>query len=200
MRMGPVLQSMARISRVLLVVTMMGGCEAKRASSADLSEWERVKRVTVHNSPRRSRYPSIARAGDGALLVLFMRQTAEQETAGQGDLVLARSTDEGQSWSDAEIVYTGREGEPRAVGTMTILNSGRIIAPFAEFGEAQTTSRFATTEFRRQRKTLAGERPKCKCPTDLVGALWESNRNIRWHLDRAGLWCGFTDRSESNDP
>jgi len=142
MRMGPVLQSMARISRVLLVVTMMGGCEAKRASSADLSEWERVKRVTVHNSPRRSRYPSIARAGDGALLVLFMRQTAEQETAGQGDLVLARSTDEGQSWSDAEIVYTGREGEPRAVGTITILNSGRIIAPFAEFGEAQTTSRF----------------------------------------------------------
>jgi len=86
MRMGPILQSMARTSCVLLGVTMMGGCEVKRASSVGLSEWERVKRVTVHNSPRRSRYPSIARAGDGALLVLFMRQTAEQEAAGQGDL------------------------------------------------------------------------------------------------------------------
>ena len=131
MRMGLVLRSLARISFVFLGVAMMGGCQVKRASSVGLSEWERVKRVTVHNSPRRSRYPSIARAGDGALLVLFMRQTAEQEAAGQGDLVLARSTDEGQSWSDAEIVYTGREGEPRAVGSMTILNSGRIIAPFA---------------------------------------------------------------------
>ena len=114
----------------------------ERSLSATPLEWERVNRVTVHNSPRRARYPSIMRASDGALLVLFMRQTAEQELAGRGDLALARSTDEGESWSDAEIVYTSREGEPRAVGTMTTLKSGRIIAPFAEFGEAQTTSKF----------------------------------------------------------
>ena len=42
-------------------------------------EWERVERIVVYDSPRRARYPSIARTGDGTILVLLSQQTARQE-------------------------------------------------------------------------------------------------------------------------
>jgi hypothetical protein len=110
--------------------------------------WERVKRVTVYDSPRRARYPSITEPRDGSLLVLLTRQTAEQEAAGLGDLVVVRSSDGGESWSQPTTVFEGRAGEPRAVGTMTTLKSGRIVAPFAELGDSQATSmvRLAASE------------------------------------------------------
>jgi len=109
--------------------------------------WERVERVSVYRSPRRARYPSIARAAHGDLLVLFTRQTSKQEQAGIGELLLARSADGGKSWSDAKRVYRGEEGEPRAVGTMTVLKSGRIVAPFAEWidGGAGSTLRLLSS-------------------------------------------------------
>jgi len=110
--------------------------------------WERAKRVTVYDSPRRARYPSITETRDGSLLVLLTRQTAEQEAAGLGDLVVVRSSDGGESWSQPTTVFEGRAGEPRAVGTMTTLKSGRIVAPFAELGDSQATStvRLAASE------------------------------------------------------
>ena len=110
--------------------------------------WERVQRVAVYNSPRRARYPSITRSADGSLLVLFTRQNLEEEEAGLGDLVLVRSADEGQSWSDGQVVLRGQAGEPRAVGTMTTLNSGRIIAPFTElnYSEGTSTVRLLTSD------------------------------------------------------
>ena len=100
-------------------------------------EWERVGRVIARNVPGRARYPSVVRADDGSVLVLFSQQTPEQEgvsgaAAGAGDLVLLRSGNDGQTWSRGKIVYRGRTGCPRPVGTMTRLRSGRIIVPFAE--------------------------------------------------------------------
>ena len=100
--------------------------------------WERVERSVVYDSPGRARYPSIARTADGLLLVLFTQQTSEQEwegvgnLSGGGDLMVVRSADGGSSWSDGSQVHRSENGEPRAVGTMTVLNGGRIIAPFAE--------------------------------------------------------------------
>jgi len=104
--------------------------------------WERVKRVEVYNSPLRARYPSIVRTTDDSLLVLFTRQLDEQEQAGLGDLVLVKSIDEGQTWSEGQVIFTGQAGEPRAVGTMTRLTTGQVIAPFAELNESQSTSTF----------------------------------------------------------
>ena len=106
----------------------------------DQYRWQRTERVTVHDSPRRARYPSIIRAADGSLLVLFTQQTETQEQAGLGDLCLARSTDLGQTWSPPTVVFRGKSGEPRAVNTMTALSRGRIIAPFTELTGAGATS------------------------------------------------------------
>ncbi len=88
---------------------------------------------------RNARYPSLARGSKGSLLVVFTRQTSEQETKGLGDLLLTRSEDRGQTWSDAEVIYPGRVGQPRAAGTMTRLNSGEFILPIAVMGKQQTT-------------------------------------------------------------
>jgi len=135
----------------------------------DRFEWERVERVTVYNSCRRARYPSIARAEDGSLLVLFTQQTLEQECTGVGDLILVRSTDGGKTWSQAQQVYRGTNVEPRALGTMTTLASGRIIAPFTEMPGAGYDDYVATSVFRLLSSEDAGKSwrlgdPDVQCP------------------------------------
>ena len=86
--------------------------------------WERVQRVSVYDSTRRTRYPSIARTANGTLLVLFTRQTEEQKLAGRGDLLVARSKDNGETWGEPIVVSESRAGELRAIGTLTTLRSG----------------------------------------------------------------------------
>ena len=131
-----------RLLLITLFVCTVFGLAARPATAGQDGPacWERVVRVAVYNAPRGARYPSIARATDGSLLVLFTRQTAEQEKAGRGDLVLVRSADGGKTWSEAKRVYQGKDGEPRAIGTMTVLKSGRILAPFAEWINGGTQS------------------------------------------------------------
>ena len=102
--------------------------------------WERVQRVSVYNSTRQTRYPSIARTANGTLLVLFTRQTEEQKLAGRGDLLIARSKDNGETWGEPIVVLESQAGELRAIGTLTALRSGRLIAPFTELSKGQVTS------------------------------------------------------------
>jgi len=113
-------------------------------ASAEAMSWERVERVAVYRSPLRARYPSIVKTPNGSLLVLFTRQTPaeyandaerNQEGASRGALLLARSADGGKNWSQADVLHRSRTGQPRAMGTMTVLQSGRIVAPFAEWSE-----------------------------------------------------------------
>ena len=101
--------------------------------------WKRVQRVPIYDAQKAARYPSLARVNKDSLLVVFTRQTAEQETSGLGDLLLMRSEDRGQTWSNAEVIYPGRVGEPRAAGTMTKLKNGDLVLPIAVMGKQQTT-------------------------------------------------------------
>ena len=102
--------------------------------------WQRSERTFAYLSVRRARYASITRAPDGRLLILFTHQTAEQEEAGTADLFLLRRTRDGDWWHSPELVCAGEKGQPRAYGTMTTLDSGRIIAPFAEIDDRKATS------------------------------------------------------------
>ena len=133
----------ATITSIVILFVLYGKGNplmAESSQSNDATEWQREKRVQVYNSVRRARYPSIIKSADGALMVLFTRQTEDQENAQRGDLVLVRSTDAGQSWSEDQVVFEAKLGEPRAVGTMTRLADDRIIAPFAELSEDLTKS------------------------------------------------------------
>ena len=105
------------------------------------AEWQRVARVAVYDSPRRARYPSVAKAKDGSILVVFTRQTAEQEKMGRGELVLVRSGDEGQTWSSTRTIYKAQNGVPRAVGTLTRRRNGNLILPVVTLTREQTNAR-----------------------------------------------------------
>ena len=67
------------------------------------------------------RYPSIERSADGRLLLLFT-------DAATGALAVARSEDQGETWSEPSVVYTAAHGTPRAPATLTRLRSGRLLA------------------------------------------------------------------------
>ncbi len=94
--------------------------------------WKRSERVFAYLGERRARYASITKSQSGRLLILFTHQTEEQELEGCGDLFLIRRTLDDDWWFYPEKVHSAHAGEPRAIGTMTTLSSGTIIAPFAE--------------------------------------------------------------------
>jgi hypothetical protein len=73
------------------------------------------------------RYPSVERASDGQLLLLFT------DTAARA-LAVARSADEGRTWSEPAVVYTAAHGTPRASATLTRVRSGQLLAPLVEGG------------------------------------------------------------------
>ena len=117
---------------------MMKGCAV--ADQSEQGYWRRDERVFVYLSQQRARYASITRAPSGRQMILFTHQTEDQEKAGKGDLWLVRRTTDGDWWFYPETIYEGEVGEPRTYGSMTTLESGKIIAPFAELNHETNTS------------------------------------------------------------
>ena len=118
---------------------MMKGCAV--ADQSEQGYWRRDERVFVYLSQQRARYASITRAPSGRQMILFTHQTEDQEKAGKGDLWLVRRTTDGNWWFYPETIYEGEVGEPRTYGSMTTLESGKIIAPFAELNHEPTPAR-----------------------------------------------------------
>ena len=75
--------------------------------------------------------PSIERSASGELLLLFTSADSEQE---HGVLSLSVSRDKGRTWSEAHVIHRGRSGTPKALGTLTRLWTGKLVAPFVEAG------------------------------------------------------------------
>ena len=129
-----------------------------------LGNWERVERVVAYASSGRARYPSMAQAADGSLLILFTQQTPEQEAAGRGDLLLIRSGDGGKNWRQPEVIYRSQAGEPRAVGTLSRLAAGRLIAPFAVLDAAAATSEIGLLQSDDDGRTWSVIEPQIESP------------------------------------
>ena len=115
---------------------------ARKPDLTQRNEWQRDHRTVVHDSSWRARYPSIIRAADGSLLVLFTKMSHHQEDAESGDLVLVRSSDNGESWSNGRVVYQAHKGELRAMGTLTALRSDRIIYGTCQFPNDKSCANF----------------------------------------------------------
>lgn len=127
----------------------------------DRSEWQRVKRVAVYNSPGQARYPAVTEAADGSLLVLF---SISRQEAAVGNLMLSRSTDKGQTWARPEVIYEAKDGRPRAFGTMITLRDGEIFAPVAVMSDDQTTCIVRILNSKDDGKTWQTSVPKVTCP------------------------------------
>ena len=126
-------------SIIMLCAPVSWAADRGHAQSNGRQLWDRIERMVVYKSPRRARYPSIISTDAGDLLLLFTRQTEQQEE-GIGDLVLSRSSDGGKTWSVPQAAYQSNGGEPRTIGTMTRLKSGKILAPFEEWADDGTNS------------------------------------------------------------
>ena len=136
----------AKPSLILLLCLTLAACaptsdERTPAGSNGAENWKRDQRTFVYLSERRARYAGITRTAEGRLLILYTHQTAQQERDGSGELQLVRRTRDGDWWFYPETVFEGRQGEPRAMGTLATLASGRIIAPFAELDDSSAGSR-----------------------------------------------------------
>ncbi|MEA1952083.1 MAG: exo-alpha-sialidase, partial [Planctomycetota bacterium] len=72
--------------------------------------------------------PSLARNVQGGLLLLFTHKPAPAAAV----LALARSSDQGKTWSEHKTVHSSGSVIPKAPGTLTRLSSGKLLAPFIE--------------------------------------------------------------------
>ena len=75
------------------------------------------------------RCPSLARSRAGEILLMFAYQPPGNSS---GVLAIVTSTDEGKIWSAPRTVYQAKAGVPEARGSLTQLQSGRLMAPFVD--------------------------------------------------------------------
>ena len=154
----------AKPSLPFLLCLALGACtgpsdDRTPAESNGAGNWKRDQRSFVYLSERRARYAGITRTAQGRPLILFTHQTAQQERDGSGELHLVRRTRDGDWWFYPEPVFEGRHGEPRAMGTLTTLESGRIIAPFAELNHRSSSSRLRLLSSEDHGETWAASDP-----------------------------------------
>ena len=117
----------------LLIGTATAVVSARNVGAVSDDVWNRTHRVFAYEAPRRARYPSLALDQEGRLLLLLTQISQDQEQAGQGDVVMIRSADKGETWSAPTRIYEGKIGEPRTMGTLARLSSGKLLAVVAEF-------------------------------------------------------------------
>ncbi|MBI3922835.1 MAG: exo-alpha-sialidase, partial [Armatimonadetes bacterium] len=117
----------------------------KRQAGSDT--WQRDDRAIVYQHEGRARYPGVCRTPQGRMLILFTRQTEEQEKEETGDLIVLPRSPDGKWWIRPRVVFSG-DGVPRAAGTMTTLADGRIIAPFVLLCSADAESSLRVLESR----------------------------------------------------
>ena len=120
-----------------IAILLLGGGPSAAAGAPPVSDdlWSRTERVFAYDAPHRARYPSLTRNEAGELVLLFTHVTKDQESAGLGDVLMIRSADRGKSWSAPTKVYQGTVGEPRTMGTLSKLASGKLVAAVSEMGQ-----------------------------------------------------------------
>ena len=87
----------------------------------------RMWRTSACTDTRSPRCVSLEKNGRGEILLLFTCDSADGSM-----LALARSRDDGRTWSQPQAVLRGRGAVPRAMGTLTRLTSNRLLAAFDE--------------------------------------------------------------------
>ena len=97
--------------------------QAKSAGGA----WARMWRTAACAEAKAPSCPSAVRVGRDRVLLLF---SADADGPDRRALFLSESTDSGKTWSTHRTVYNSVTGKPRALGTLTRLQSGKLVAPF----------------------------------------------------------------------
>ncbi|MAE66878.1 MAG: hypothetical protein CMJ18_21685 [Phycisphaeraceae bacterium] len=89
--------------------------------------WCRAARMTVVEGRHPLTDPSVARAADGRIVMLFTEAAAESDKGGA--LRVTQSADGGMTWSAPSDVRRHAKGEaPSAMGTLTSRSDGELVA------------------------------------------------------------------------
>jgi len=150
---------------IVLAAAQTTGDAAEKGSEL----WNRTHRVFAYNSPRRARYPSVARNRKGELILLFTRANKEQEEARLGDVMMIQSGDKGETWTGPSKIYAGEVGEPRTRGTLVVLSAGKLVAAVAEMDEKGKTKKVCLLT-----SQDGGHKWKVSPPLKFTGVKWAS--------------------------
>jgi hypothetical protein len=151
--------------------------------------WSDALPMWPHLSPSYSIFGSVSRAPDGTLFYFGTRYPIDtpgesfwsEATQGLKDneLFWSRSTDDGQTWREPQIIPMPISGAAEAPGAMAVLRSGRMIccyAPYNTFDADLVVDRSQIVALR----------------SDDQGATWRHNSMIRFaseHSTGAEAWA-----------
>ena len=119
---------------------------AERGQALSEHVWTRARRMSIFDSSWHVRYPSLLRTPGGDLLLLFTRISESQQNEGTGELVAVRSSDNGGSWSDPVVLYAPANAQPRTMGKITALASGRLVGLVMEAGKTGARLRLIASD------------------------------------------------------
>jgi hypothetical protein len=116
------MHSFSRLFFIAGVVVLLGITLSSAQDEAEILE-----HTVVYGNPRAyTAWPSMMRAENGDLIATFCR--SEEHLGPDGEVVLVRSTDNGQTWSDPTVILDTPIDDRHA--GLTPLRDGRIMAHF----------------------------------------------------------------------
>jgi len=124
------------------VLSGTGWCEPSEGTGAG-NAWTRAKRMSIYDSQWHVRFPTLLGGPKGDIILLAARCSREQEEGGSEELVTLRSSDEGASWSEPEVLLAGKDCTLGAAG---VLPSGKIIGLLMEARRAVKDLRLITSD------------------------------------------------------
>ncbi|MCB1120598.1 MAG: exo-alpha-sialidase [Verrucomicrobiae bacterium] len=114
----------AMLSRASSLSLLLFTCLCLKATVVASTQPEIIRHLSIYEKrDAYSAWPAIARAENGDLLVLFTR--TEEHMAPNGEILMSRSTDNGESWLPPTIIYNTIVDD-RESG-ITVLQDGRLL-------------------------------------------------------------------------
>ncbi|MFV1968240.1 MAG: exo-alpha-sialidase, partial [Pirellulaceae bacterium] len=114
-------------------VKLVAHREASEVSQRELDSksgnglFARMWRTAACPETSEPKCPSIALNEEGELLLMFTHKASNMDV-----LAVARSSDQGKTWTEPKTVYSFGSVLPKALGTLTRLSSGQFLAPFVQ--------------------------------------------------------------------
>jgi sialidase-1 len=160
---------------VLAVSLLLPGMSCRRAEPPGAGA-RIIRHISIYQgSGEYCAWPDIARTRDGDLIVVFCR--SEEHLGPDGQILLARSTDNGLSWQNPQVIFN-TSIDDRESG-LTTLADGRIVGHF--------WATFHTPEF------YAGLQPgSYEAPVLRRWIRHVTTHSYQAARDTQGAWCALT--------
>ena len=108
--------------------------------SGGKAQWLRHGRDLIYVAENRCRYPGVCQVAGGKKLLTFTLRSPVEERNGGGRLVGMIRNPQFEGWLRPRTLFADDTHEPRALGTITLLQTGELVLPFALVSKNQEES------------------------------------------------------------